>query len=485
MKSESNKKQFTTISRTETSPKIKKFLSKPRIWMGIFILLALTGGGGYLYYRFGYLPTQTSSTESLQTAVARQGDLSLSASGTGTLIPVKEVSFGFTTNGKVVDILVSLGDKVEAGQLLAKLDDSIAITLLEEANQTLIEMTSPLSIAVAEQAVATAEQALINSKIARYAMTNWYDEATYQEKLANLVLATATLERAQDAYDKVADEGSNSVKRAEAYKVLFNAQQAYDTARFYVSVYSSEPSPIELAIADANLALAQAAYDEAVYYLTALTGGELPENATGSNLIKLNQTKENVEAAKETLDATNLYAPISGTIMSLNVAVGDNAGTSNVITLNDLSTQRLNIYLDESDWDNLKVGYLTKVTFDSLPDIVYTGKVVSVDPSLYTQGMTSAVHGIVELDTPKDGFNLLVGMSAAVEVISAQAMNTILIPIEALREISTGEYAVFVMENGIPTMRTVTVGILDTYYAEILTGLKVGETVTTGIVETK
>jgi HlyD family secretion protein len=484
MRSESKKDQ-TPLSITQSGTEKKKFLSKPRIWMGIIILLLVAGGGGYLYYRFGYLPNQTSTTESLQTAVARQGDLSLSASGTGTLIPVKEVSFGFTTSGKVVDIIVSLGDKVEAGQLLAKLDDSTATTLLGEANKTLIEMTSPLSIASAEQTVATAEHALTDAKIARYALTNWYDEATYQEKLANLVLATAVLERAQEAFDKVADQGSNSVKRAEAYKVLYNAQQAYDTARFYVTVYSSEPSPIELAASDADLALAQAAYDEAVYYLTALKGGEIPENATGSNLIKLDQARENVETAKETLDATNLYAPISGTIMSLNIAVGDNTGISNVITIDDLSTQRINIYLDESDWDKLKVGFLANVTFDSLPDTVYTGKVISVDPSLYTQGMTSAVHGVVELDTPKDGFNLLVGMSAAVEVISAQTMNAVLVPIEALREISTGEYAVFVLENSVPTMRTVTVGIQDTYYAEILTGLKVGETVTTGIVETK
>ena len=56
---------------------------------------------------------------------------------------------------------------------------------------------------------------------------------------------------------------------------------------------------------------------------------------------------------------------------------------------------------------------------------------------------------------------------------------------EALRELSPDEYAVFVMENGEPVLRFVEVGIMDFSYAEIISGLEQGETVTTGIVETQ
>ena len=41
------------------------------------------------------------------------------------------------------------------------------------------------------------------------------------------------------------------------------------------------------------------------------------------------------------------------------------------------------------------------------------------------------------------------------------------------------------MSNGKPVLRTVTVGLKDDTYAEIKSGLKSGEVVTTGVVETK
>jgi len=94
------------------------------------------------------------------------------------------------------------------------------------------------------------------------------------------------------------------------------------------------------------------------------------------------------------------------------------------------------------------------------------------------------VRGYAKLDPIDPDTQLLIGMSGAVDVISSRVENAVLVPVEALREISDGNYAVFVMENGEPTLRMVEVGIQDLYYAEIKSGLDAGEVVTTGIVET-
>ena len=59
-----------------------------------------------------------------------------------------------------------------------------------------------------------------------------------------------------------------------------------------------------------------------------------------------------------------------------------------------------------------------------------------------------------------------------------------LVPVEALHELSEGNYAVFVMENGTPVLKTVEVGLMDYTSAEIKSGLNEGDVVTTGIVET-
>ena len=483
----SNKKTNFSIflSKFKNNPTGGTIFSKFRVWFILLIIFLLAGGGGYLYYRLVFLPGQTSNTSTLQTAVARLGDLSISASGTGTLIPVDSVSFGFETSGQVVEVLVSLGEQVEKGQVLARLDDADAQAQLAIASRTLREITSPAAVALARQAVVSAEQDLADAQSARANVTYWYDAATYQKYLSQLVVTQANLEKAQTNYDNLAGEPDTSTRKANAYQSLYSAQEAVKTAQYYVNLYSTQPSQMSVEEADANLAYAQANLDETRYYLAALTGGEVPEYATGSSLVKLEQAKADMATAQENLDATTLTAPISGTIMSLNLGEGDKVGTTNLITIDDLSTQRLDIYLDETDWDKLKLGYSAVVTFDALPDTIYSGKVIEVDPGLYTQGMTSAVHGVVELDPPQGSFNLLIGMGAAVEVVSSSAKNAVLIPIEALREISTGEYAVFVVDSGEPAMRTVTVGIQDSYYAEITSGLQAGEVITTGIVETK
>ncbi|MFV2045338.1 MAG: hypothetical protein ACC700_19160, partial [Anaerolineales bacterium] len=105
------------------------------------------------------------------------------------------------------------------------------------------------------------------------------------------------------------------------------------------------------------------------------------------------------------------------------------------------------------------------------------------DPSLNTQGNISTVRGLVRLDSGAiDG--LLIGMNAAVDVVGGRAEGVPLVPVEALRELGPGEYAVFVLLDGEPRLRPVEVGLMDFTFAEIVSGLEVGEVITTGIVET-
>ncbi len=68
---------------------------------------------------------------------------------------------------------------------------------------------------------------------------------------------------------------------------------------------------------------------------------------------------------------------------------------------------------------------------------------------------------------------------------AGRATNALLVPVEAVRELSPDSYAVFVMENGEPKMKFVEVGLMDFTFAEILSGLEVGDVVTTGLVETQ
>ena len=90
------------------------------------------------------------------------------------------------------------------------------------------------------------------------------------------------------------------------------------------------------------------------------------------------------------------------------------------------------------------------------------------------------------MDLTSHPVNLLSGMTAEVEIIAGEAKGALLVPVQALRELAPGQYAVFVVKpDGELELRPVTVGLKDFANAEILSGLELGEVVSTGTVETE
>ena len=107
----------------------KTGISTQKNWIIALIVIFLVGGA-YSAYRFWFLPSQeiVNDEPSVQTATARRGDIILYAAGAGNLIPSMEVDVRFDISDGVqeelVELLVEVGDKVEAGDALARLDDS-------------------------------------------------------------------------------------------------------------------------------------------------------------------------------------------------------------------------------------------------------------------------------------------------------------------------------------------------------------------------
>jgi HlyD family secretion protein len=455
-------------------------------WTALLLVVALIGAGTYFVVKARQTKSAASTTSTLQTATARTGNLILQASGSGYLVAASEANISFEIDGKLAELDVALGDKVEKGRLLAKLDDENLQYKLQEAQLALIELTSPEAVANARLAVASVESDVIN---AQYALNNqeyWKNDALIQEKVAAMVLAQANLDRVKKAYDS-ADVGEyiNNSNEAVLYQNLYNAQQAYDTAKHYYSLYSQKPTQRQYDEAQANLDLAKAQLTNAQNYLAALTGGEVPEDATGSKMAALRQAQLAVKTAQKNLDSSVIYAPMAGTVMSLNVAVGETISQNmTIMTIDDLSKATIQFYLDASDWTNAKVGYDVSVSFDALTGQSFTGKVTEIMPGLVSAQGSSMVEGTAVLDESVDEIGLPVGVEAGIDVISGQALNVVLVPVEALHKLSDNSYTIFVMENGKLVLRTVEVGLQDDTYAEIKSGVQAGEVVSTGVVET-
>jgi HlyD family secretion protein len=484
-------------STSKSNSKLKWFTRNRIIALAVAVVVIAGGASGYALWRKNQTSTVTAESV-VQTATVTRGDLKLFATGTGTLIANADATFGFSTSGTVVEVLTEVGDVVSAGDLLARLDDSDAQRQLLQAQRAVSELTSDGAVATAKLAVADAAVAVVTTK-ATLAYLISTDVLFWEEqvKAAEIALAQAKA----DAAANPSAEADKKVKAAEQMlqvdknylaQAWHDYQYDYCPDTFLTTVTEGRetkkmvipPSTQDVAQARADYALAQQTHQEAEWYLTAITTGEIPEGATGASLEAYQQALEDLDAAQAALDDTNLYAPIGGTVMSLGFQTGDTGGSGTTVSISDLSQPyQLEVYLDESDWGNIKAGYPVEVTFDLLPEKIYTGTVVSVDPGLSTSLGSAYIHAYVKLDTAID-MTLPLGTGASVDVIGGQADNALLIPVEALHEIAEGKYAVFVLEDGEPKMRLVEIGLQDLISVEIKSGLNEGDLVTTGITET-
>ena len=375
--------------------------------------------------------------------------------------------------------------------------------LVAAAKRALDELTSSSAVLDAEAAVATAQSDLDEAiqhleYIISPTVYYWENQVRARQTALDDAKAAAAASPTDAAAQAAVDKADASLKSAQAS--LASAQYSYENTYvrqnfvYYVMDalthkkvrYETEPSDADIAEARAALAAAQASLDQANTYYAALTGGDVPEDATGSSLTKLEQAKAAAGNAKEALDAASLTATISGTVMAVNISAGETAKSgATAITISDLSTPYLEVFLDESDWSNVKAGDEADITFDILPDKTFKGTVTQVDPGLYTDNGSSAVHAVVQLTGIDPAtFNLPLGTSASVDIVGGRANQAVLVPVEALHQ-AGDQYTVFVLENGAPKLRVVQVGLQDSLYAQITSGLKAGETVTTGITETK
>jgi RND family efflux transporter MFP subunit len=470
---------------------------RKRWWVIISSLVILAAIGAGAYYQFSYLPAHkitARASSSGQTSIARRGTITLSAIGTGTLQPNNQVQLGFggnTSSGKLVTLNVKVSDQVKAGQLLAEIDNSAAKINYQQAQQNLVNLTSQAAIATAQQGIAVA-QATVNLDLNNLIYLISPDVYYWQQQVA----------KAQQALDD-AKTAAGASPTADQQKVIDAAQaklkyyqdslagshlrweNTYVPTHFTVVTRTNHivtkqvqpPTDAEIAAAQAALVVAQASVQEAQWYLDALNGKDVPATATGANLAALETAKLNVQSAKAALDATQIYAPVDGTIMSVSAQLGDNVSSSAIIVEGDLSQLFVQTYVDESDYAMFQVGNEATVVFNALPDQVFKGKVVEVDPALNTSSGTAVVSGLVELEPTKA--NLLMGMSASVTVIAGQAQNAVLIPLTALHQTTPGSYSVMVLRNGKFTSEVVQVGLKDLVNAQITSGLQPGDVVST------
>lgn len=468
----------------------KKRRSTKKIWIPILCLLLLVGSGaGYYYWAQQSTSPVQAQTSSFNTTQVRQGSITISAAGSGTLLEGKNQELSFSTSGTVAMLNVQAGDLVTQGQVLAELSEidelqaSVNSTQKElisaqKALDTLQE-SATANLANAEIAVASAEKAVVDAK-SSLVQEGWArcDQDTTNAYYDQYLRALKSLE-------DLGDGGGNKDYYLTAIVPAKNKVQSARSAYEYCAGYTQ----YEISHSRASLALAEAQLNSTKKTLETLienNGIDPIELATAQN--KVENASLALKQAQKKLEGATLKAPFDGTILSISGNVGDNVGTSTFITIADLAHPQVKFSVDETDLNKVVLGEQAKVTFDAIPDMVFTGSVIWINPSLVSSNGYQVVEGLIELDMSQvqTPVTFLKGLNGSVELIQASAENVLLVPIQALHDLGDGTYGVFALsEDGQPRLKIVEVGLMDLTSAEIKSGLKRGDLVTTGAVETK
>lgn len=303
---------------------------------------------------------------------ARESDV-LEISGN---IEISDVATSFKVPGRVLARLVSEGERVEAGQILARLDDA--------------ELVREVEIRRAELGATRA--------------------------------ALAELE-AGSRREEV-DQGRASLERARAEAARTGSERARQEELFASEVISMRE--LEASRAADRIAVAQV--DAAESQLALLERGPRRE--------QIDQARERVKQASEALalaetrhSYATLVSPLDGLVLADHVESGEQvaAGTP-VVTIGDLASVWLRGYVEETDLGRVKVGQSVRVTTDTATDRVFPGTVsfIASEAEFTPKSVQTAKERVklvyrIKIDIENPTGELKPGMPADAEIAVSDA----------------------------------------------------------------
>lgn len=437
---------------------LKFFKNRSSLIIAVVVIAALIAGG--IFYSQNTASAADGEETTVQTAKVRKGDMVITASGAGVVEPSAQVDLAFRSTGVLHELNVEMGSQVTSHQVLARLEENI------QAEADFQALFSPSGVANAKLAVSNA-QADLDAATNAYAYVvgsdawYWISQAEEAQVVLNALDASATQSQRDEAQS------------------LFESARAN---RDYFLSLRTDIDELDMNLVTANLESAKVKLLDAQTALEIVLAG--PSTFT-SPLAVIGQQTGKLEQARLAVEDTRLTAPFDGTVTELKVVNGQTVNTTSVMTVSKTKDLFAHIYLDESDLDKVAKGNLVTITFDAYQDNPVIGEVILVEPALQVVDGSPVIAAWVALPSDME-LSILPGMNLEAEVIAAESKDTLILPKQALRELEPGQYAVFLVDTeGNLTLTAVEVGLTDYANAEILSGLKLGDVVSTGNVETK
>ena len=364
--------------------------------------------------------------------------------------------FGKTGEFKAVDTqVVDRSTVIETVAATGKIQPETEVKISSEVSGEIIE----LPVVEGQQVEKGDLLARINPDLIQSALTQ--AQASLQNVQANLSQAEATLKNAKANYER--------------NKTLF------DKGVISKSAWDQSISDYEVAQATVKSA----------YY------------SVQSSAANVNQSRDN-------LSRTTIYAPLSGTISSLDVELGERvvgtqqmAGTE-MMRVADLGNMEVEVDVNENDIVKINIGDSTRVEVDAYLKKPFKGQVTEIANSAESNLSADQVTNFkVKVRILEESYHDLIvgkseayspfrpGMTATVDIITNSEKNAISVPISAIvikKDTISGKSAfennqyeaVFVKEGDKAVLRRIKTGIQDDSNIVITEGLETGDEVITG-----
>jgi HlyD family secretion protein len=307
----------------------------------------------------------------------------------GKLVPVEHVALSFNMGGIVSQVLAEEGDAVSAGQVLAELDQrprleaGVASAELElvNARQMLktLDETAGVTTAATQQRVASARDGVKAAQRYLDNLNSGSRQTDIDTARANVTILKDRLEKAKEDYSSYENKPEDNVTRAGYLSRMADAQQRYDDAVRLLNNLQGTPSEIDLAVAEANLSLAQAELALAESDYTDVQSGPDPDSLEAAQA-RLLAAEAGLVAANASLEDAQLVAPFSGTLVKLDLKVGEQAIPGmQVVVVADFSSWVVETDdLNEMEAPFLQAGQSAEIIPQALTDLVLAGKVDSI-----------------------------------------------------------------------------------------------------------
>ncbi|MDD5189985.1 MAG: efflux RND transporter periplasmic adaptor subunit [Dehalococcoidales bacterium] len=471
-------------------------MKKLKIWQITVLVVVVLGlsGGGFWIYRWATRGSDTgTTTNNTQLVAVQNGTITNTVSSSGNLAYGLTKSLTFGSAGTVGEVIVSAGEKVTAGQALAKLDEASLIPLqkavvqaqinLETAQTALTDLQSPYTqadITKAEADVLSAKIALTNAQDNLTSAQTPYSESDFLNAQIAVVNAESAITTAQTNYDNAyAKYQSNWTVPAWIYDYEIKSAQLelakinLTKAQTSLADLKAAPDATQIALKTKQVTVAENNLKTAEDKLAEMKAAADPLQVQLKELDIAN-ARVALEKAQDSLVATTITSPINGVVTTVNVATGDTVnGNTAAIVVIDPANMVISGVLDEVDAPFVKVGQKATVTLDSLSDVAMEGTVTSLGTS--GQSNSGIVTYSVKISvTIPEGVQVLAGMSGTADIITEEASNVLVIPDSAIGG-TTRNPTVTVSANGVTQVKSITVGISDGSQTEVKSGLQSGE----------